>query len=255
MTAREHRRSVWISGGGNGIGRELVIALLKRGWRVSTFDIDSAALETLVDQHGDQRLHTTVADISVWDQVSSAFAAAEDALGPIDAHIGNALHAVRGSILELEPADWRHVIEVGLNGYFYCSKLAAASMVERGYGRILNMSSGSAERGIPATLSYAAAKGGVNSMTRAIATDLATSGVTANLLTVGPVLTESFAGIAGDEAGIEARRQRVPLGRLGKTTDFVGLVELLLSPESAWITGALFHVDGGANNAALVQQV
>jgi NAD(P)-dependent dehydrogenase (short-subunit alcohol dehydrogenase family) len=115
------------------------------------------------------------------------------------------------------------------------------------------MSSGSAERGIPGTGAYAAAKGGVNAMTRTLAVETAAHGVTVNTVTLGPVMTAGFAKLAVSDDGVEARRRRVPVGRLGATRDCVALVELLLDPGSTWITGGLFHVDGGANNAALVQ--
>ena len=117
------------------------------------------------------------------------------------------------------------------------------------------MSSGAAERGMPGTIAYGCAKGGVNSMTRILAVELARSGVLVNTVVYGPIVTAGFMTMAADDAGVEARRNRIPLGRFGTSTDCIGIVKYLLSADAKWTTGALFHVDGGANNAGLVQLV
>jgi NAD(P)-dependent dehydrogenase (short-subunit alcohol dehydrogenase family) len=243
---------VWITGGAGGVGRELATALARDGWPVGVCDIDREGLESLSSEsHG--RIATAHADIADEADVERAYRELAEQLGPITGLINNALYADNRKIVDLSVAEWRRCIDVSLTGYFLCSQVAVRGMIEGGYGRIINMSSGSAERGIPGTGAYAAAKGGVNAITRTLAVEVAAYGVTVNTLTLGPVMTEGFAKLAVSEDGVEARRRRVPVGRLGATSDSVALVELLLDPASTWITGGLFHVDGGANNAALVQ--
>lgn len=247
---------VLIAGGGSGMGREIAVELARAGWSVGICDIDDVALEAAVAEaqtHGACRgWH---ADITVADEVEAFVQAAESELGPTRGLVNNALHAVEGFVLDLDEVQWRRTIEVSLTGYFLTARAVARRMRDRGYGRIVNMSSGSAERGIPRTGAYAAAKGGVNSLTRVLAVELAQNGVTVNTLTTGPILTEGFKLIAKSEEGIEARRRRVPMGRLGETADYMPVLSFLLSSAAAWTTGGLFHVDGGANNAALVQVV
>jgi NAD(P)-dependent dehydrogenase (short-subunit alcohol dehydrogenase family) len=248
------RGVVLVTGAGNGLGRDIAVALAADGWRVGACDVDGAALDETVAQAG-ERCSGWVCDIAVRADVEAFVEAAESALGPVDALINNALHAVEGFVLDLSEADWRRVVDVSLTGYFLCAQTVGRRMVERRYGRILNMSSGAAERGLPRTAAYACAKGGVNSFTRVLAVEFAQYGVTVNTLTVGPILTEGFKLLAKSDAGIEARRRRVPVGRLGEAADYLPMVRLLISREAGWTTGALLHVDGGANNAALVQVV
>lgn len=248
--------TVLLTGGGGGMGREIAIDLARAGWRVGICDIDADGLwETVARASEVGSCSGWMADIAVRHDVERFVVAAEDELGPADALINNALHAVEGFVLELSEESWRRVIDVSLTGYFLCAQAVARRMVERGYGRIVNMSSGSAERGIPRTAGYAAAKGGVNSFTRVLAVELAARGVTVNTLTTGPIMTEGFRLIAKSEEGIAARRRRVPVGRLGETADFMPLLQFLISRSAQWTSGALFHVDGGANNAAFVQVV
>jgi NAD(P)-dependent dehydrogenase (short-subunit alcohol dehydrogenase family) len=247
---------VWVTGGANGLGRGLCLGLARAGWRVAVSDIDGAAMDTLrLELAAIAPSLVMAGDVTSSAEIQSVLHEIENKLGPLDALINNALFAIRGSVVDVAEADWRRAVEVNLTGYFLCAQAAARRMVGRGSGRIVNMSSGAAERGIPGTVAYGCAKGGVNSMTRIFAVELAGHGICVNTVTTGPVMTEGFATLAADDVGIEARRRRVPMGRLGTVDDCLGIIEYLLSPASAWTTGALFHVDGGANNAGLVLQV
>jgi len=247
---------VLLSGAAKGIGRGLALALAADGWTIAACDIDETGLADTVElASAAGACRGWVADIADAAAVERWVAEAEEQLGPAVVLINNAIDAAEGFFLSLTEQEWRRTIDVSLTGYFLCAQAAARRMAERGYGRIVNMSSGSAERGIPRTVSYAAAKGGVNSLTRVMAVELAPNGICVNTLTTGPMMTETFAKIANTEEGIEARRRRVPIGRFGEMDDILPLVRFLISPEARWTTGALFHVDGGANNAALVQSV
>lgn len=245
-----------ISGGAKGLGRGIALALAREGWAVALCDVAAADLENTVREAAALgRCQGWVADVSVRQDVERWVGEAEAQLGPITALINNAIDVAPGFFLELSEEAWRRTIDVSLTGYFLCAQAAARRMVPRRYGRIINQSSGAAERGIPRTVSYACAKGGVNSLTRTMAVELAPHGICVNTLTTGPMMTETFATVAKTDEGVEARRRRVPVGRLGEMDDIMPVVRFLISPGAAWTTGGLFHVDGGANNAALVQTV
>jgi NAD(P)-dependent dehydrogenase (short-subunit alcohol dehydrogenase family) len=247
---------IWISGGAKGIGLGLAVGLAREGWKVAVSDIDRDALEETQLQLSAAGTGLALeGDVSVSTDNERIIETIESRLGPLDALVNNAFHAVRATVLEVSEADWRRALEVNLTGYFLCAQSAARRMAPRKQGRIVNMSSGSGERGIPGTIAYGCAKGGLNTMTRIMAVELAEQGILVNTVTYGPVLTTGFATMAGDEDGIEARRRRVPLGRLGEVEDCIGILRYLLSDDARWTTGALFHVDGGANNATLVQQM
>jgi NAD(P)-dependent dehydrogenase (short-subunit alcohol dehydrogenase family) len=252
----EDKGVVLVTGGATGMGREIAVELARDNWKVAICDIKGDDLEAAAFEASEVgTCEAWLADITSSAEVQRFVAEAERSLGPVTGLINNALHPAQGFLLDLDEAEWRRTIDVSLTGYFLCIQAAGRRMRDRGYGRIVNMSSGAAERGIPRTGAYGSAKGGVNSLTRILAVELAHSGVTVNTLTTGPILTEGFKTLAKSDDGIEARRKRVPVGRLGETADYMPLLSYLLSPESAWTTGALFHVDGGANNAALVQVV
>jgi NAD(P)-dependent dehydrogenase (short-subunit alcohol dehydrogenase family) len=256
LSAAGEHGMVLLTGAAGGLGRDMAIRLAAGGWAVAACDIDADGLrETVELATAGGTCAGWTADISVVDDVARFVSEAEAQLGPAKALVNNALHPVEGFVLDLDVEDWRRTIDVSLTGYFICAQAAGRRMVERGYGRIVNLSSGAAERGIPRTAAYGSAKGGVNSFTRVLAVELASKGVTVNTLTTGPILTEGFRLLAKDEAGIAARQRRVPVGRLGEAADYMPLLSYLISPEAAWTTGGLFHVDGGANNAALVQSV
>jgi NAD(P)-dependent dehydrogenase (short-subunit alcohol dehydrogenase family) len=247
---------VLVTGAATGMGRDMAIRLAATGWSVGICDVNEDGLqETVAAASAGGTCVAWTADIAVGADVTRFVEEAESRLGPIDALVNNALHAVEGFVLELSEADWRRAIDVSLTGYFLCAQAAGRRMVQRSYGRIVNFSSGAAERGIPRTAAYGSAKGGVNSFTRVLAVELAASGVTVNTLTTGPIMTEGFRLLAKSEEGIEARRRRIPVGRFGTADDYLPVLEFLISPQAGWTTGGLFHVDGGANNAALVQSV
>jgi NAD(P)-dependent dehydrogenase (short-subunit alcohol dehydrogenase family) len=257
MTTIDQHGTVWITGAAHGMGRSFAQHLASQGWRVGMIDIDEEALreaEQEISEVG--TCLACVCDVSSYDDVQTSVQRFEEHLGPVTALINNALEAERGTVLELDIRDWRRAIDVCLTGYFISAQLAAREMVKRRYGSIVNMSSGSGERGMPGTAGYACSKGGINALTRVLCVDLAPYGVRANTVTVGPIPTRFFRNfLKDDEQGFQAREARIPMGRFGRPEDAHGIIDFLLSPQSEWTTGGLFHIDGGANNAALVKVV
>ncbi len=252
------QRVAWVTGGAQGIGLAVALRLAEQGYAVAINDIDEPKLAAAAKEIAAKATGGSLAvraDISVKADVDRAAAEIRQKLGPIYALVNNAFWVQRGGILDTTEEVWHRTIEVGLSGYFYCTQAAAKQMVEQKRGSIVNLSAGVAERGIPSTMAYAASKGGVNALSRNAAVELARYGIRSNIVTIGPVRTEAFETMADTPEQVAARIARVPLGRLGTTGDCAGVVAFLLSDDAAWITGGLFHVDGGANNAMLVVAV
>lgn len=247
------QQAVAITGGGRGLGRGLAVELARRGWYVAICDIDEEALDSAVEEINGVGIGAGwLADVSVESDVNRFIG--EAVVGPrrLIGLINNAIYAAPGAFLDLSVDEWRRSIDVSLTGYFLCGQAAARHMVGEGYGRIVNMSSGSGEHAFPGTTAYGTAKGAINSLTRIMALELAPFGVTANTLTTGPMMTDTFRRVLrGREELYEQRKGRVPIGnRFGEIDDIIGLVSYLLSPAAKWTTGALFHVDGGSNSTA-----
>jgi len=252
-------RTVWVTGAANGVGRGVALHLAKQGWHVGMLDIDAENLREAAQEAeaAGGTVHAVEGDVSSEADLARAVAAFDEKLGPVYAVINNAVYSERATVLDMSATAYRRALEVGLVGYYIWAQAAARSLVARNVaGCIINMGSGSAERGMPSTTGYASGKGGILALTRVLALDLAQYGIRVNTVTVGPMLTKFFTGfLEGDQVGLDARLARIPLGRFGEIEDVVTLFDYLLSDGALWTTAALFHVDGGANNAALVKSV
>lgn len=246
---------VVVTGAAKGIGQDIAYDLAAHGWRVAVFDNDEDALKATVTAPEAEGIRGWSVDIADYGAVEAAVDEIERTLGPIHALVNNALWVEAQWFLETSEESFRRTLDSSLVGYFICSQTVARRMVERRYGRIVNISSGSAEKGFPRTLAYACAKGGVNAFTRVIAVELAQHEILVNTLTLGPILTETGKRIVKSREGANARLQRVPLGRFGEAKDYVGAVRYLISPDLSWMTGSALYVDGGSNSAALVLSV
>jgi NAD(P)-dependent dehydrogenase (short-subunit alcohol dehydrogenase family) len=190
-----------------------------------------------------------VADIASRADNERFISEAAGRFGPLTALINNALDTELGGFLDLSEEVFRRSLDSSLVGYFLCGQAAARRMVALGYGRIINVSSGAADRGIQGTAGYAAAKGGVNALTRVMALELAPAGVCVNTLVLGRVPSELWERLKIRGEARDARLRTIPVGRFGDIEDILPMVRYLLSPECAWTTGATFYVDGGSNSA------
>jgi NAD(P)-dependent dehydrogenase (short-subunit alcohol dehydrogenase family) len=248
-------RVVLITGGAKGLGRELSLAFAHDGWRVAVCDIDAPAAAQLREdlKAAATPSYVSGADVTQEAELEQLVAEVTKLLGPIDGLVNSAFHVTRGSVLDLEESQWFRAIDTNLTGYFLPTLVVAKDMAARGAGSIVNLSSGTGELGFPGTVSYATAKGGVNAITRSFAAELATRGVRVNTVVIGPLF--GMERIGTDAQGADARRRRIPMQRRGQAHECVGAVRHLLSDEASWTTGAMLHVDGGANHAAFVQQI
>lgn len=234
MTGREFADAgVIVTGGAGGIGGGAVAALLERGARVAVLDVTPSAAATV----------SLRCDVTDPGAVEQAVADAAEALGGVTHLVCAAGVVSEHPVTELEPREWHRVVDISLTGAFLVARSAAPHMARAGGGAIVTTSSGWATKGYPSGAHYAAAKAGVEALTKSLALELAPHGVRANSVAPGPVRTAMILdNPAFDTAG---RVAAIPLGRLGEVADVVDPMLFLLGDGARWITGQVLHVNGG----------
>ena len=241
-------RVALVTGAQQGIGRAIAIAFAAAGADVALNYLDdgsaAAAVAAEVERHGRRSL-LLQGDVSVVAQAQAMAAAAAQQLGRLDVLVNNAGIYPRVRMLEMAEADWDAVLDVNLKGTFFCSQAAARIMVERGTrGAIISLTSraiGGAIRGVH----YSASKGGIVSLTRAMALELAPHGIRANA--VAPGLTDTAQPRHGmTEAEIAQASAALPLGRMATPADIAQTALFLASDASALMTGQILHVNSGS---------
>jgi 3-oxoacyl-[acyl-carrier protein] reductase len=235
-----------VTGAGHGIGRAVAERFGLEGARVVVNDVDpSRAREVAGAIEGGEAI-AVPADVSKSSEVEALFEATVKRFGTVDILVNNAglIYTAR-HFLEGDEAWWDEVLSVNLKGAFLCSHRAAHTMVRKGGGVIISMSSGGATRSHRGNVAYDASKGGIEAMTRAMALDLAPYGVRVNAIIPGLIRTYDITDEVAEERG-----KVVPLGRLGSPEDISGPTVFLASDDARYMTGACVAVDGGV----LVQQ-
>jgi 2-hydroxycyclohexanecarboxyl-CoA dehydrogenase len=168
-------------------------------------------------------------------------------LGPITIAVTSAGIESFDSVLDITPEKWDRVLAVNLTGTFVCVQLAVSDMLAAGWGRIVTISSSSAQSGAPNMAHYVASKGGVIGLTKALARELAGSGITAN--TIPPTIVDTpmarKAEAAGDVPSVDTMGRMVPLGRAGTPDDIAAACSFLCSEQAGYITGQVIGVNGG----------
>ena len=240
-----------VTGGGQGIGRALVLRLAAEGCKVAIFDLSVAAGDETAKLAGDAVIKTWQVDVSDFEAVEVAVAAVEADLGPIWALVNNAGWDKPQPFLATDPAFWDKVIAINLKGPLNTHFAVASRMAQRGGGRIINIASDAAKVGTAMEAVYSACKGGLISFTKSIARELARKNVLANCVCPGPTNTPMMAEVAGTgpdaEKWKEALVRGIPLRRMGEPEDYAGIVALLASDDGAYITGQAISVSGGMN--------
>jgi 2-hydroxycyclohexanecarboxyl-CoA dehydrogenase len=241
-------RRVLLTGGASGIGRATAIRMAEEGCTVGILDIDAAGADaTAAACHG--RATSYRADITNREQVAAAVAAFERDVGPIDFLANIAGWDIFKDFLDTDVALWDKVIAINLYGPLNLHHVVLPRMVERGFGRVLNVSSDAGRVGSSGEAVYAACKGGIIAFTKTLAREMARKGSTLNVLCPGPTDTPLFDGAkaaspSGDKLA-EAMARAVPLRRIGQPEDYPGTIAFLLSDDAAYITGQTLSVSGG----------
>lgn len=238
----EGRRAV-ITGGAAGIGLAVASRIAAEGGSVCLWDRDSAAIASAVKRIGPQASGIAV-DIASWDQVRAAAEESESRLGGIDALVCSAgITGPNTTTWDYPVEDWRKVMDVNLNGLFYCNKALVPAMRQAGYGRIVNIASVAGKEGNPNAPAYSASKAAVIGLTKSLGKELASSGVTVNAVTPAAVRTAIFDQMT--QAHIDFMLSKIPMGRFGDVEEIASLVCWLASQECSFSTGAVFDATGG----------
>ena len=236
-----------VTGAGRGLGAAIARLLHDRGYRVLVADIDDAAAkETAVslDSSGNTAI-AAVLDVRKKSDFESLRDRVVDLWGGADVLVNNAGRSQTGSLMDIAPEEFSNIVEINLNGAFLGCQVFGRHFAERGYGRIVNIASLAGQNGGTATgAHYAAAKGGVGTLTKVFARELAPSGVTVNAVSPGPLdLPVVRETVPADK--LAAILTTIPVGTLGSPEFIAETVALLASPAAASVTGACWDVNGG----------
>jgi len=253
--ARLAGRTAIVTGGAKGIGRHYSFALAAEGARVMIADIadGEGVAREIAAAHGANSVTSAVTDVSDEDAVKAVVAATMERFGRVDILVNNAaLFAPlrEQKLTEIDAAVWDKVMAVNLRGPFLMVKHVTPHMQAQGYGKIINIGSGTAYRGIPWMLHYVTSKGGITAFTRALARELGEHGIRVNTLAPGFTLSDTV--LAENPGHVHTARERAVASRSLKRDespqDLLGALVFLASAESDFITGQTIAVDGGNVN-------
>ncbi len=237
---------VLVTGGARGIGKAIAENFAGKGAHLVIADISPGSAEETAKEISATTGGRTLAlglDVSKAEEVTSAFEKILKEFGRLDVAINNAGITRDGLILRMKEEDWDAVININLKGVFLCSKEAVKLMVKQRYGRIINIASVVAFMGNPGQANYSASKAGIVGLTKTIAKEYASRGITANAVAPG------FIATAMTEALPDNIRQEmlksIPVGTFGSVEDVANAVAFLASPDNGYITGQVIHVNGG----------
>jgi NAD(P)-dependent dehydrogenase (short-subunit alcohol dehydrogenase family) len=237
-------RRILVTGGGQGNGEGIARGLAAAGADVVVTDLNGDTAHAVAASIRAAGGSADSRELDVRDEraVERVFAH----VGLVDGLVNNAGVITKRKFVELDLAEFHQVVSVNLYGYFLCAREAAKALIGAGQGGgIVNICSLGAHRGRPGFVHYAASKGGILAMTRALAVELAPSGIRVNTVSPGVMDTPMNAELTASPGLVELSLAAIPIGRLGVPDDLVGVVEFLLSERSSWVTGADFIVDGG----------
>ncbi|MCS6879204.1 MAG: 3-oxoacyl-[acyl-carrier-protein] reductase [Geminicoccaceae bacterium] len=234
-------RTALVTGASGGIGSAVARVLHRAGARVVLAGRRREALEVLAGELG-ERVALAVGDLTRAGAAEELVAAAE-AAGALDILVNNAGITRDQLAVRMKDEDWQAVIDTNLTACFRLARAALRGMMRRRYGRIVNIGSIVGATGNPGQVNYAAAKAGLVGLTKALAAEVASRGITVNCVAPGFVVTPMTDAL--DEKQRQALLERIPLGRLGTPEDVAAAVLYLASDEAGWVTGQTLHVNGG----------
>ncbi|MGN6578785.1 MAG: SDR family NAD(P)-dependent oxidoreductase [Bordetella sp.] len=238
------QETVLVTGGASGIGLSVTRGLLQEGWKVLAADISQEALDAAAEALACDRVRCVRMDVCDEKQISDALAANDD-FGPLAGLVSSAGIGKEVSFFDTDAALMRRMLEVNLIGTFNVAKQAALRMRERGQGSIVNIASVSGIRGNVDRTAYGASKGGVITMTRVMAVELAEFGIRVNVVAPGPVNTPLVAKMHS-AASREVWTRMLPQRRYAEPQELSGTIDWLLDERrSSYVTGQLICVDGG----------
>ncbi|WP_169568751.1 3-oxoacyl-[acyl-carrier-protein] reductase [Sneathiella limimaris] len=231
-----------VTGASGGLGAEIAKDLHAAGATVALSGTREDALKAVADQLGD-RVFVVPCNLSDMEAVDGLIKAAEEAMGQVDILVNNAGLTRDGLAMRMKDEDWDTVLDVNLKSAFKLSKNCLRGMMKRKNGRIINITSIVGVTGNPGQMNYAASKAGMIGMSKSLAQEVATRGITVNCVAPGFIATAMTDALP--DAQKEALLTAVPAGRLGDPKDISAAVLYLASDEAAYVTGQTLHVNGG----------
>ncbi len=244
-----------VTGAGGGIGGATAQRFAEEGAVVGVLDRDAATAEATAASivAGGGQAIAVRCDITDLDVVLASIANVEAEFGPIDVLVNNAGWDIFKPFLQTVPDEWRKLIDINLVGVLNMHYAVLPGMVERGYGRVVNVASDAARVGSSGEAVYAACKAGITGLTKTLAREHSKHGITLNVVCPGPTDTSLFASVLEGAANPEklkaAFERSVPLGRIGRPDDLPGVICFLSSDDAAFITGQTISVSGGLTMA------
>jgi 3-oxoacyl-[acyl-carrier protein] reductase len=238
-------RIALITGSGQGIGRQIALELAKRGATIITNDITGCCADDVLEEVralGGDGLAFTV-DVSNGEQVDNMVIGVLDKYGQIDILVNNAGTTRDNLIVRMDEDDWDFIQRVNLKSAWLCSKAVTRPMMRKKYGRIVNMSSASGKMGQMGQTNYSASKAGMIGLTKALAREVASRGITVNAVAPGFIKTALTDKMPQDI--IDSLLPYIPAGRIGTVDDVAYTVAFLVSDQASYITGQVISVDGG----------
>jgi 3-oxoacyl-[acyl-carrier protein] reductase len=238
-------RIALITGSGQGIGRQIALELAKRGATIITNDITGCCADDVLEEVralGGDGLAFTV-DVSNGEQVDNMVKGVLDKYGQIDILVNNAGTTRDNLIVRMDEDDWDFIQRVNLKSAWLCSKAVTRPMMRKKYGRIVNMSSASGKMGQMGQTNYSASKAGMIGLTKALAREVASRGITVNAVAPGFIKTALTDKMPQDI--IDSLLPFIPAGRVGTVEDVAYTVAFLVSDQASYITGQVISVDGG----------
>lgn len=234
-----------VTGGGQGIGKAISLALAKDGADVIIFELNLERAEEVSKEiiplgRKCQAIKVNVADPS---NVEDGFRKALETFGRIDVLVNNAGITKDALIIRMKDEDWDQVLDINLKGAFLCSRAAVKPMSKQRYGRIISISSVVAFIGNPGQVNYVASKAGIVGLTKTVAREYASRGITVNAVAPGFIQT-AMTDALPDQVK-EAMLKEIPLGRFGSPDDVANAIRFLASKDASYITGQVIHVNGG----------
>ncbi len=246
-------KTALITGGGRGIGREIALTFARQGARIAVAARTAEQVEQVARKIGNNAI-ALVCDVSDSKSVTQMFSDMRERLGDADILVNNAGIAESATFVNTTDELWHRHISINLSGTFYCTRAALPSMLKKGWGRVINVASIAAKTGAPYVAAYTASKHGVLGLTRTVALEVATRGVTVNAICPGYVETEMVSrgieqitnktGLTAEQA-LETLKKMSPQNRLVTPEEIAALALLLASDEGRGINGQGINVDGG----------
>lgn len=235
-------RTAVVTGGASGLGKAAAARIVAEGGRVSLWDLNAEALAAAAKEIG--AAHVAALDVADPDAVAAAAEAANTALGRIDILVASAgITGATTPVHEFPVDSWKRVVDINLNGVFFCCRAVVPYMLANGYGRIVNVASVAGKEGNPNASAYSASKAGVIGFTKSLGKELAGKGVIANSLT--PATFESPILEQLPQSQIDYMRSKIPMGRLGEVDESAAMVCFMASEECSFTTAATFDTSGG----------